>query len=164
MDVLSIILTILGLGLTVFGIVGCIVPGLPGPPLNYIALILIQIINRDAFTTKFLVWFGVITVVVYLLDYILPILGAKLYNASKYGIWGSIIGMIVGIFFFPPYGLILGVLFGAITGEFLAGKNHSEALKVGFASFFASMLVMVIKLTLSLTLTFYFFKSAIDLI
>ena len=164
MDVLSIILVLLGIGLTVFGIVGCIVPGLPGPPLNYLALILVQIINHDAFTSKFLIWFGVITVVVYLLDYILPILGAKLYNASKYGIWGSIIGMIAGIFFFPPYGLIFGVLFGAIIGELLAGKNHSEALKVGFTSFVASMLVMVIKLAFSLTLTFYFFKSVIDLI
>ena len=164
MDVLSIVLIILGIGLAVIGIIGCIVPGLPGPPLNYLSLILVQIINHDAFTTKFLIWFGAVTVVVYLLDYILPILGAKLFNASKYGIWGSIIGMIIGIFFFPPYGLILGVLFGAIIGELLAGKNHSEALRVGFASFAASMLVMVIKLALSFTLTVYFFKSAINLI
>jgi len=164
MDIILIILIIFGLILTISGIVGCIIPGLPGPPLNYLALILLEINDSTIFSTKFLVWFGVITVIVYFLDYLLPILGAKLYNASKYGIWGSVIGMIIGIFFFPPFGMIFGILIGAVTGELLAGKEHSEALRVGIASFVFSMLVIVIKLGLSITLTFFFLQAVVDIV
>ncbi len=164
MDVLTIILIILGLLLTVAGIAGCIIPGVPGPPLNYLALILLEIADNSLYSTKFLVWFGIITVIVYFLDYILPVLGAKLYNASKYGIWGSLAGMIIGIFFFPPFGMIIGIFIGAITGELIAGKEHSEALRVGIATFIFSIVVMVIKLGLSVTLTFFFLKSVVDII
>ncbi len=159
MDALTIIFIILGFILAVVGIVGCIVPGLPGPPLNYIAVVLLDIAKPELYTSKFLLWFGLVVVIVYFLDYILPVLGAKIYNASKYGIWGSIIGMIIGIFFFPPFGMILGIIIGTITGELLAGKEHSEALKVGFVTFIASMTVIIIKLSLSLILTFYFLKG-----
>ncbi len=159
MDALTIIFIIIGLILAVTGIVGCIVPGLPGPPLNYIAIVLLDIAQPDTFSSKFLLWFGLVVVIVYFLDYILPVIGAKIYNASKYGIWGSIIGMIIGIFFFPPFGMVLGIIIGAVTGELLAGKEQSQALKVGFATFVASMTVIIIKLSLSMILTFYFLKG-----
>lgn len=151
------VLIIVGAICALAGLVGCIIPALPGPPLNFIALILLQIARRgEEFSTFFLVFFGVLTVIVVVVDYILPIVSAKRYGASKKGIWGSIIGMLLGMIFFPPFGMILGILLGAIIGELIAGKEESKALKAGVVTFIASIAAIFIKLSLSVIMTFYF--------
>lgn len=86
----------------------------------------------------------------------MPIWGAKVYKASKYGIWGSVIGMIIGLFFFPPWGMIIGILVGAVFGELLAGKKGSDAFKVGAVTFIASIIMIIAKLIISGIMTFYF--------
>jgi len=91
-------------------------------------------------------------------------MGAKVYKASSSGIWGSIIGMIIGILFFPPFGMILGLFVGAVLGELIAGKEEWRALKVGTVTFVASMLMILIKLAASGIMTFYFFKRTIEYI
>ncbi|MBA3062672.1 MAG: DUF456 domain-containing protein, partial [Atribacteria sp.] len=106
---------------------------------------------------SFLIRFAVLTVIVSLMDYFLPLLGAKLYGTSKYGIWGAIIGMIAGIIFFPPFGMILGIFIGAIVGELIAGKENSMALKAGMVTFIGSITAVFIKLSLSVVMAFYFF-------
>ena len=144
-----------------FGLAGCIVPALPGPPLNYLALFLIKLAFPDSVSWIILIIFGVITLAITILDYLLPIWGAKVYKASKYGIWGSIIGMIVGIFFFPPWGMIVGILFGAVCGELLAGKKSSEAFNIGIVTFIASTIMIIAKLIISGIMTFYFMLTTI---
>lgn len=102
-----------------------------------------------------------LTVLVTILDYVLPIWGAKAYKASKYGIWGSVVGMLIGVFFFPPWGMILGLLIGAVFGELIAGKKSTEAFKVGFITFAASMMMILAKLLLSGIMTFYILAESI---
>ena len=159
---ISTLLIILGLLISIVGLIGCIIPALPGPPLSFLSLVILELAINNAFTVDFFYLWGGITVVVVALDYILPILGAKVYRASKYGIWGSIIGMIVGIIFFPPFGMILGLFAGAVIGELLAGKKEWEALKVGSATFFASMLMIFIKLAVSGVMLYYFVKRSLE--
>jgi len=65
--------------------------------------------------------------------------------------------MMAGIIFFPPFGMIFGVFIGAILGELIAGKENSIALKAGLATFIGSMAAVLIKLSLSLVMAFYFF-------
>ncbi len=108
-----------------------------------------------------IVIFGIITLVITILDYLLPIWGAKVYKASKYGIWGSIIGMIIGIFFFPPWGMIAGILIGAVLGELIAGKESSQAFKIGVVTFIASIIMIIAKLIISGIMTFYFMLKTI---
>ena len=98
------------------------------------------------------------------LDYVLPLFGANVYTASGYGIWGSIIGMIVGTIFFPPFGMILGLLIGAVAGELIAGKEGSEAMKVGAVTFITSLLMIVVKLAVSGIMTYYFIVRAVEYI
>ncbi len=151
-------LILLGIICTIIGIIGCIFPTIPGPPLSYAALILLQFAKEEpVFSKSFLVKFAVLTIIVSLGDYFLPLLGAKKYGTSKYGIWGAIIGMIAGIIFFPPFGMILGIFVGAIIGELIAGKKNSRALKAGLATFIGSMTAIFIKLSLSVVMAFYFF-------
>lgn len=161
---LEVSLIIIGLIIALIGIAGCIVPAIPGPPLNFLSLIILGLAIDEAFTFDFYILWGVITAVVTILDYILPILGAKLYKASSAGIWGSIIGMLLGIFFFPPFGMIIGLFVGAVVGELMAGKQEWEALKVGSATFIASILMILIKLAASAMMTYYFIERTAEYI
>lgn len=158
---MDVLLIIIGIILTITGIVGCIIPAVPGPPLNYLSIILIELIVPEAFSSNFLIIFAVLTIFVSVLDYVLPVWGAKLFGVSKYGIWGSFLGMIIGIIFFPPVGMILGLIIGAVTGEMLAGKDDSEILKAGFASFILSISMIILKFSLSAIMAFYFFKEVV---
>lgn len=148
---------LIGIILNILGIIGIIIPVLPGIILNYFSLILVYIIRGKEelnFFTLFV--FGVLTVLVTLLDYILPLIGAKKFGASRMGLWSSAIGMVIGILFFPPFGMFLGLLVGSIVGELLAGNEGSQALKAGFATFLGSLTSVVFKLILAVMMTICF--------
>lgn len=148
---------IIGFILNIIGIFGVVLPALPGVVLNYLALILLYVSRgQAAVSIDTLIVFGLLTVSVSLLDYVLPLWGAKKYGASRMGIWGAAIGMLVGIIFFPPFGIIFGLLVGAFLGELVAGKEQSQALKAGFATFLGSLTSMVVKLLLAVIMTAYF--------
>ena len=159
MTFFEIAIIVIGIILNIAGLFGNVLPALPGHPLNYISLLLIHFTGIYEFSTSFLIIFLAINLIIFGLDYILPIWGAKLYGASKYGIWGSIIGLIAGFIFFPPLGMIIGVLLGAVIGELAAGKKNSEALRAGIATFLASMFMIIVKVTLAGVMFFYFVKG-----
>jgi uncharacterized protein YqgC (DUF456 family) len=163
-EMIETVLIIFGLLITFVGLIGCIIPAIPGPPLNFLSLVILELAIVDAFPADFYFLWGGIAIAVTVLDYVLPIMGAKVYKASSSGIWGSIIGMILGILFFPPFGMILGLFIGAVLGELIAGKEDWEALKIGSVTFFASMLMIFIKLAVSGVMTYYFIKRTIDYI
>lgn len=156
MDLNLILVSILGYLLIVLAFIGCILPALPGPPLAFLSLLFAKLLIPESFSANFLITIGIITAGVYFLDYLLPVMGAKAFKATKYGIWASIFGMLLGIFFFPPIGMILGMLIGAITGELIAGKAKSEAIKIGIVSFIFSLMAMFIKIILVFIIAFYF--------
>ncbi len=155
-----IILIILGFICLIIGIIGCVVPGLAGPPFSFLALILISIAKRwEPFNPAFLIGMAVVTIIVTALDFIVPAAGAKKYGASKFGFWGAIIGMIVGIVYLPPLGMIIGAFIGAFVGELLIGKQSSAALKAGWGVFIGVMFGILLKLIASGVMTFYFIKA-----
>jgi len=127
------------------GIIGCIVPGLPGVPVAYIGLWIAQATDKIDFSWQFLLIWGIVTVVVSILDYIVPAWGTKKYGGTKYGVWGSTIGVIVGLFF-GAVGVIIGPLVGAVLGELISGKQFNEALRAGWGSFIGILAGTVLKL------------------
>jgi hypothetical protein len=129
---------------------------LPGPPLNFVALILIKIAYPDQVSWFVLILFGFLTLAVTILDYAIPLLGGKLFRASKSSIVGSTIGMLVGIFVFPPFGIFIGLAVGAIIGEIISGKTKIQAAKTGAGIFVLSVVAMIVKLAASLIMSFYF--------
>ena len=153
---------ILGIMLILLAFAGCIIPGLPGPPLAYLALLLLKFAEASTFSASFLVIVAFLNIAVYFLDYLLPFMGAKSFKASKKGIVFSIIGMLIGMFFFPPFGMMLGLLLGAILGELLAGKVKSEAVKIGLVTFAFSILGILIKLILTAVIAFYFTTAVLQ--
>ncbi|HEX2934735.1 MAG TPA: DUF456 domain-containing protein [Bacteroidales bacterium] len=157
---MDIFLLILGLILMVTGFVGCFVPVLPGPPLSFGGLLLLQATRFGNFSTNFLITFGILTAVVTILDYFVPIWGTKKFGGSKSGVTGATVGLIIGLFM-GPVGIILGPFLGAIAGELIAGRNSTEAFKSGMGSLIGFLVGTGLKLALTFVMIFYFFKEAI---
>ena len=157
---MTTLLIIFGLLLVFIALVGCIVPVIPGPPLSFLALILLSYAkNWEPFSTKFLIIMAVLMIVVTVLDYVIPAGGAKKYGASKSGIWGSIIGMLAGFFFFPPWGILIGGIVGAFSGELLAGQEGRKALRASWGIFVGYMVSTGLKLVFSGTVLFFYIKE-----
>jgi uncharacterized protein YqgC (DUF456 family) len=159
---LIVFLIIIGLILAIAGMVGCILPILPGPLLSFCALILLSWIkNWQIFSQAFLIVMGAVTVLLMLLDYVAPALGAKRYGASRRGLWGSAIGMIIGIFFIPPWGMIVGAFVGALVGELASGKSGRKALRAGWGILMGNVVVVGLKLAFSAAVLFYYIKEMV---
>ena len=157
---MNVFLIIIGLLLAIAGIVGCILPVLPGPILSFCALILLSWIkNWQVFSHTFLMIMGAVAVLLIVLDYVAPALGAKKYGATKRGLWGSAIGMIVGIFFIPPWGMIVGAFVGALVGELSSGKSGRKALRAGWGILIGSVLGVGLKLAFTAVVLFYYVKE-----
>lgn len=150
MDFILIILAIL---LCVIGIAGCILPGLPGPPLNYVAVWLLQWAFQP-FSTGFLILWFCIVLIISVLDYFLPIWTARRFGASREGIILSLVGMMAGIFL-TPIGMIGGLIAGAILGDLLAGRKIRSAIASGAASAFGTLISVGLKLIVSGILALY---------
>ena len=152
----DILLTIFSGIAIVVGIAGCILPALPGPPVCYAGLVLLQFTSSQPFTTKFLLIFAGLTILVTLLDYVIPVYGTKKLQGSKYGIWGSAIGLVIGLISFSLLGIIIGPILGAFLGELIAGKHVDRAIKSAIGSLLGFLTGTAAKLTLSLVMAYYF--------
>lgn len=155
------ILLILGIIFLIIGIIGCLVPVLPGPPLSFLGLIFLHLTRFGQFTTSTLIIFGTLAVIVTVLDYIVPVWGTKKFGGSKYGTKGATVGLIVG-FFIGPLGIILGPLIGAFVGEMIFKDDMSYAFKAGIGSLLSFLTSIGLKLAASLVMTFYFIKELIS--
>lgn len=130
------LILIVSLLFVLVGIAGSVLPALPGPPLSWIGILIL-------YTTPGIIWnywlLGitfVITIVIAILDYVIPAQGTKRFGGSKYGIWGTNIGLIVGIFAPIPFGFIIGPFIGALIGELLFDQsNINRAFKAATGSF-----------------------------
>jgi len=142
---MDIFLLVIAALLILVGIIGCIVPGLPGVPLAYAGLWIAQAAERIDFSWQMLLVWGIVTIVVSILDYIVPAWGTKQFGGTKYGVWGSTIGVFAGLFF-GALGVIIGPLVGAILGELIGGKEINEALKAGWGSFIGLLFGTILKL------------------
>lgn len=140
--------------LIVGGIIGSIVPFLPGPPLAYVGLLLQQLRSDPPFTVKFLLIWAGITILVSVLDYFIPLYGTKKFGGSKYGMWGCTIGLFAGIFF-PPWGIIAGPFIGAFVGEIIASNQSDQALRAALGSFIGFLFGTLMKLIACVLMGWY---------
>lgn len=146
-----------GIILILGGVLGCFVPALPGPPLAYISLLLLQIGDEKPFTTKFLIIWALVVLVVTVLDYVIPPLATKKLGGSRKGVIGSTVGIIAGLFIFPPWGIIIFPFLGALIGEMLSGQEQKLALKAAMGSFLGFITGVLLKLVVTVMIAYYFF-------
>ncbi len=157
---MDIILIILGVFFMLIGLAGCIVPIIPGPPLSYFGILLLHWTEKVQFEQNFLVTWGLLAVGVTVLDMLTPILGTKKFGGTKRGTWGATIGLILGLFFFPPIGIILGPFVGAVIGELTHSEDLNKAIKSGLGSLLGFIIGTGLKLVVTGFLIYFFFKEA----
>ena len=144
------LLSVLAVLFGVVGCVGCIVPVLPGVALAYAGYLCLYFCSYSEISVAWLVVFGVLTLVVSVLDYLLPSYMTKKFGGSKAGERGAMAGVLGG-FLFGPIGIIVGPFVGAVLGELIFDNSDKQrALRSGFGSFLSFFVGTGIKLALSL--------------
>ena len=145
------ILILLTIALIAGGVIFSVLPPLPGPVLSYGAMISAHYISEETTfsTTSFVVW-GIITVIILIADYLLPVAATKKFGGTKAGVIGGMIGVIAGIILPIPFGIILGPLLGAIIGDLYGGNHIRSAFKSGFGSFLGFVVATSLKVLLSI--------------
>jgi uncharacterized protein YqgC (DUF456 family) len=120
----------------------------------------LQVTSFGDFSIQFLVIAAIITVIVTVVDYILPVWGTRKWGGTRAGTIGAVVGLLVGLFF-APVGIFVGPFAGAVVGELITGRNTDTAFRAGFGSFIGFLFGTVMKVTLCLAFTFYFIKELI---
>ncbi|WP_333694638.1 DUF456 domain-containing protein [Flavobacterium sp.] len=144
-------LLIIAFILMIIGILGSFLPVLPGPPISWVGLLLLYLTKAVPMSYTVLGITLVIAVVVGILDYIIPAKGTKHFGGSKYGIWGTNIGLVVGILAPIPFGFIIGPFVGAFVGELLHdSKDSQKAFKAATGSFIGFLASTFMKFVVSI--------------
>lgn len=137
----------------IIGIGGCVLPVIPGPPIAFVGLLITHFTAQDyRFAASTLVIYGVLAAAITVLDFVVPAWGTKKFGGTKYGSWGSTIGLLLVVFFIPiPFvgpilGIIIAPFLGAVIGEKIGGMETKGALKAGFGSFIGFLTGTLLKL------------------
>ena len=159
------VLIVLACVLAVAGIIGSIVPGLPGPPLSWIGMLLVYFADKSVdaanpmSATVLLVWLG-ITVLVSVLDYVIPSGMTRMAGGHKAASTGALIGLFAGMLF-TPIGVVAGALLGAFLGELMVNdKGVWAAFKAGAGAFLGFILGTGLKLVCSGVMAWLIVKYA----
>lgn len=140
------ILLILAFIMLLLGLLGTVLPAIPGLPLMFGgAWLLAYLGDYQVIGGWTLAVLAVITLIGWGMDFVTGLMGAKFTGASKTALWGSAIGAVVGIFFALP-GMILGPLIGAAVGEYWARRDLLNAGKVGIGTFIGFIIGVVAKI------------------
>jgi uncharacterized protein YqgC (DUF456 family) len=148
----------------IVGLLGSILPALPGAPLSYVGLLLLLPCEGVDISNASLWVYGIFLAIVSVLDYIAPVWLTNLSGGGQQATRGSMAGLIAGLFFFPPWGLIVGPFVGAFIGELMEGSSKGKALKVALMSFVGFLLTTGMKIIYSGLLLFMIGKEVIQLL
>lgn len=133
---MDLILLLIGFLCMLAGIAGSFLPAIPGLPLSWFGLVLLYATNTVPTNYWILGITLIITVIISVFDYFIPAQGAKKFGGSSYGIWGTNIGLIIGLLSPLPFGFLIGAFVGALIGELVFdATNHKRALKAATGSF-----------------------------
>ncbi|MFB0937879.1 MAG: DUF456 domain-containing protein [Urechidicola sp.] len=148
---MDIFLLFVGFFFVLLGVIGSFLPVLPGPITGWIGLLMLHLTKVIPMDWTFLgITLGV-AILIWGIDFIIPALGTKKFGGSKYGIWGTILGLIIGLVFLGPLGIIVGPFLGAFVGELIHDSTDSKrAVKAAFGSLVGFMLSTGLKFLVSI--------------
>ncbi len=136
--------------MVLLGIIGSFLPILPGPLTSWFGLLLLymtKIIPMDWF------FLGItlgLAILIWILDYFIPAIGTKRFGGTKYGIYGTTIGLLVGLISPIPFGMLLGAFFGAFLGELIYdSKDTNRAFKASMGAFIGFLASATIKFSIA---------------
>ncbi len=157
---MDILLLLLGFFFMILGIIGSFLPILPGPITGWVGLLLLHLTNAIPQNWTFLGITLAVAIIIYVLDYIIPALGTKRFGGSKYGMYGTTLGLIIGLLFLGPFGIIIGPFAGALIGELMYdGKDSKRAFRAAYGAFIGFLFSTGLKFIVSLIFTGLFISK-----
>ncbi len=160
---MDIFLLIVGFIFTFIGIIGSFLPVLPGPFTGWVGLLLLHLTSVIPMSYTFLGITLVVSIIIWVLDYIIPSIGTKKFGGSKWGAIGTTIGLIIGLISPIPLGFVIGAFLGALIGELLYNsKDIPRAFKAAFGSFLGFLASTTLKFIVSFIFLGLFLKITIS--
>lgn len=147
---MDIALYVLAALLMIGGVVGNILPALPGIPMIFGGIWLAAAVNEyQRVGTGWLLVIGALGAFGVLVDFMAGVMGAKRVGASKAALWGASAGTVIGMFF-GVLGLVFGPFIGALAGELSSGKSVLRSAHVGIGTWLGLLFGTLVKLVISL--------------
>ncbi|MDD4971821.1 MAG: DUF456 domain-containing protein [Paludibacter sp.] len=140
------------------GLAGSVISKLPGTLLCYLGLLVLQYSTIADFSVHFFIKWGVLVIAVQGLDYLIPDWGNRKFGGSKKGVYSSLTGLLMGLYF-GPWGIITGAVAGAFFGELFAGKKSNQAIHHAVGSFVLFFLGTISQLIVSGLLIYHYVEN-----
>lgn len=143
------------------GIIGSFLPVLPGPIMSWIGLLLLYLTKTVENNWLFIGITLVVALLVFALDYIIPVMGTKKFGGSKAGMIGTTVGLLIAIFFpiFGIFGIIIWPFIGALVGELLNKAESDKAVKAAFGSFLGFLTGTFLKFVIAIIFLGFFLST-----
>ncbi|MFB1039178.1 MAG: DUF456 domain-containing protein [Polaribacter sp.] len=155
---MDIFLLTIGFLFVMLGLIGSFLPVLPGPLTSWLGLLILYFTSIVPMNYTFLGITLAIAILIWILDYIIPAIGTKRFGGSTYGVYGTTIGLLIGLFSPIPLGILIGAFLGAFIGEILHDKtNTKRAFKASIGSLLGLITSTTIKFSVALVYAFLFF-------
>ena len=144
------------------GIIGSFLPILPGPIMSGLGFLVLYFFKLYNFNLLILILILATAIIITILDFFVPVVAAKKFGSSKYGLTGTSVGLIIGIFIPIPGGILLGPFLGAMIGEFFNKSKSVKAFKSAFGSLLGLLASGFIKLLYSVFCFGFFIRICIE--
>ncbi|MHB8127292.1 MAG: DUF456 domain-containing protein [Desulfitobacteriaceae bacterium] len=155
METTALVLTII---LFIAGLLGTILPVLPGAILIYGGMLLYGFMTQFAkLDAYFFLLQALVLVLIFVIDFLASAISTRHFGGSKLAAWGAVIGTILGLFFLGPLGIVIGPFFGAVAAELLRGTEIHQSIRVGFGSLVGILGGTVVKFCAEILMIVYFF-------
>ena len=158
---IEVLIYTIALVMAVVGIIGCIIPALPGPPLAYASLVLLYLFDNpdNEISGKFMLVWAAVIAAVSILDYVIQPYFTKITGGSSLAVRYSIAGMVAGMIFFPPFGIVAGSFIGALIAELVVNKRPLQnSLLAAFGAFLGFIFGTGLKLAATVTMLYYIIR------
>ncbi|HOV79591.1 MAG TPA: DUF456 family protein [Bacillota bacterium] len=140
------------------GVLGTVLPALPGAPLIWLGMFVYGIFTKfNNLSWMFFIGQGLAVGLIFLIDYLAGIWGVKKYGGSAAAVWGSVIGGLIGVLVLGPFGLIFGPFIGSVAGELYQKSTPEKAFRVGIGTLIGFLGGTVLKLSIEILMIIWFF-------
>ena len=142
------------------GLIGTVLPIIPGTTIILAAAVVHRMMlgAEKSIGWRSIALLLLLTLATYALDFLGAYFGAKYFGATKWGMYGAILGALAGLFF-GIIGLFVGPVIGALAGEFIAGKKMIDAGRAGWGSLLGNLAGMIGKLVIALIMITIFLMN-----
>ncbi|MCT4697820.1 DUF456 domain-containing protein [Tenacibaculum haliotis] len=157
---MDIFLILVGFCFVCLGIIGAFLPVLPGPITSWIGLLILHLTKVIPQDWWFLGITLAIAIIIFILDYFIPAMGTKRFGGTKYGVYGTTIGLIIGLLSPIPFGILIGAFLGALIGELIYdSKDTNRAIKASFGALLGFLTSATIKFSIAIVYFVLFFTT-----